>query len=42
MRITYVGGLTALIELDGWRLLMDPSRKLAAPRVRPPNWIGDS
>ena len=25
MRITHVGGPTALIELDGWRLLTDPT-----------------
>ena len=25
MRITHIGGPTALIELDGWRLLTDPT-----------------
>jgi L-ascorbate metabolism protein UlaG (beta-lactamase superfamily) len=25
VRITHVGGPTALIELDGWRLLTDPT-----------------
>jgi L-ascorbate metabolism protein UlaG (beta-lactamase superfamily) len=25
LRITHIGGPTALIELDGWRLLTDPT-----------------
>ena len=34
LRITHIGGPTALIEVDGWRLLTDPTFDRPRPKVR--------
>jgi hypothetical protein len=37
-RITHIGGPTALIEVDGWRLLTGPSTRRAAAVMRVLIW----